>query len=84
MNLQRRGIVEGYRGFMSENEDVLHIIFFCSFSRLVWAIYGLPWSALNSNSSCTEAWFRGVFGELHYTDWDFFLSILGLVGNEEF
>ncbi|KAL0378895.1 UNVERIFIED_CONTAM: hypothetical protein Sradi_3195000 [Sesamum radiatum] len=56
-------------------EDVLHVLCFCSFARLVWAISGLPWSALVCDYSGTEEWFRSVFGELDRSSWDYFLSI---------
>ncbi|KAL0299295.1 UNVERIFIED_CONTAM: hypothetical protein Sradi_6589300 [Sesamum radiatum] len=77
VNLQHRGITinEGCGGCLAEKEDVLHVLFYCSFARLVWAISGLPRSALNCSSPYTEAWLRGVSGELDRTDWDFFLSI---------
>ncbi|KAL0454986.1 UNVERIFIED_CONTAM: putative mitochondrial protein [Sesamum latifolium] len=85
-NLQRRRVRlnDGCSGCPAEEEDVLHIIFLCSFARLVWAVSGLPWTALSCNFSCTEEWFRGVYGRLDRQEWDFSLSILlGLVDKEK-
>ncbi|KAL0415743.1 UNVERIFIED_CONTAM: hypothetical protein Slati_3406200 [Sesamum latifolium] len=77
VNLKRRGVLvnEGCGGCTTEKEDVLHVLWYCSFGRLVWVISGLPWKALLCNSSGTEEWFRSVFGELDRPSWDFFLSV---------
>ncbi|KAL0421015.1 UNVERIFIED_CONTAM: hypothetical protein Slati_3124400 [Sesamum latifolium] len=60
VNLQRRGIAVNERcgGCLAEKEDILHVLLFCSFARLVWAITGLPYSVLSCNSSCTETWLQ--------------------------
>ncbi|KAL0449190.1 UNVERIFIED_CONTAM: hypothetical protein Slati_1475400 [Sesamum latifolium] len=38
VNLQRRGIAvnEGCGGYTMEKEEVMHVLFYCSFARLVW------------------------------------------------
>ncbi|KAL0461452.1 UNVERIFIED_CONTAM: putative mitochondrial protein [Sesamum latifolium] len=35
---------------LDDHEDVMDILFFCSFARLVWAISGLPWGSADSLS----------------------------------
>ncbi|KAL0405475.1 UNVERIFIED_CONTAM: hypothetical protein Slati_3861400 [Sesamum latifolium] len=48
VNLQRRGVPlsDGCGGCEADSEDIVHVLFFCNFARLVWPISGLLWGAL--------------------------------------
>ncbi|KAL0444003.1 UNVERIFIED_CONTAM: hypothetical protein Slati_2123000 [Sesamum latifolium] len=76
-NLRKRGIAvsPGCDCCSADHEDLLHVLFFYSFSRLVWAIAGIPWGSLQFKSSRLEDWSRGVHGELDRADWDYFITI---------
>ncbi|KAL0403947.1 UNVERIFIED_CONTAM: hypothetical protein Sradi_2035500 [Sesamum radiatum] len=77
VNLRKRGVVisQGCDVCAADYENLLHVLFFCSFSRLVWAIAGIPWRSLQCSSTKLEDWFRGVHRELDRVDWDYFLAI---------
>ncbi|KAL0453544.1 UNVERIFIED_CONTAM: hypothetical protein Slati_1332500 [Sesamum latifolium] len=75
--LRHRGIQvgEGCGYCDSEAEDLMHVLFRCSFARLVWAVSGLPWREVECASHSMETWFREVHRQLGRWDWDFFLTI---------
>ncbi|KAL0456056.1 UNVERIFIED_CONTAM: hypothetical protein Slati_0944800 [Sesamum latifolium] len=76
-NLHKRGIAvsPGCDYCSANQEDLLHVLFFCSFTHLVWVIAGIPWGSLRCNSSRLEEWFKGVHGELDRAVWDYFITI---------
>ncbi|KAL0405669.1 UNVERIFIED_CONTAM: hypothetical protein Slati_3880800, partial [Sesamum latifolium] len=75
--LLQRGVTisEGCGSCLADHEDVMHVLFFCSFARLVWAISGLPWGVLQTASASVEQWFSRVNYDLERAEWDFFLTI---------
>ncbi|KAL0433395.1 UNVERIFIED_CONTAM: hypothetical protein Slati_2673800 [Sesamum latifolium] len=75
-NLKRKEIPsEGCVGCSEDREDTLHLLFNCSFARLVWAISGLPWGVVGSAGPGVESWFKWVHSKLEKDDWGLFLSI---------
>ncbi|KAL0433422.1 UNVERIFIED_CONTAM: hypothetical protein Slati_2676500 [Sesamum latifolium] len=76
-NLKRRGIPvsNGYVSCSQDLEDILHVLLACSFTRLVWAVSGLPWYALSVSTNDVERYFQQVHSKLSRTEWKLFLSI---------
>ncbi|KAL0378315.1 UNVERIFIED_CONTAM: hypothetical protein Sradi_3137000 [Sesamum radiatum] len=58
-----------------ETEDVMHVMRFCNFARLVWALSGLPWGVIGVHTTCTETWFRTVYREIRGPNFDYFLTV---------
>ncbi|KAL0444551.1 UNVERIFIED_CONTAM: hypothetical protein Slati_2177800 [Sesamum latifolium] len=76
-NLKRLGVPvsNGCVSCSGDSEDILHVLFFCSFACLLWAVSGLPWGVLCCSTANVEWWFRRVHNELSRVEWKFFLSI---------
>ncbi|KAL0462205.1 UNVERIFIED_CONTAM: hypothetical protein Slati_0108100 [Sesamum latifolium] len=77
MKLKQRGILSSEEcvSCLADQEDALHVLFFCNFSRLTWVISGLPWRALHATSTSLEVWFRRVQNDLERAEWDLFLTV---------
>lgn len=77
VQLRRRGIrlVDGYGCCGATTEDVVNVLFFCSLTRLVRAIFGLPWKSVDCVLASTEGWFREVHRKVGRWDRDLFLTI---------
>ncbi|KAL0410998.1 UNVERIFIED_CONTAM: hypothetical protein Slati_3689500 [Sesamum latifolium] len=56
-------------------EDVVHVLFFCSFACVVWALFGLPWRSIACADHSTGEWFGEVHRKLGHWEWDLFLTI---------
>ncbi|KAL0433046.1 UNVERIFIED_CONTAM: protein NO VEIN [Sesamum latifolium] len=76
-NLRKKGlsIDGGCYWCDEETEDVMHVMRFCNFARLVWALSGLPWGVIGVHTICTETWFRTVHREIRGPNFDYFLTI---------
>ncbi|KAL0405566.1 UNVERIFIED_CONTAM: hypothetical protein Slati_3870500 [Sesamum latifolium] len=77
VRLRSRGVQldEGCGCCGAESEDVLHVLFHCSFARLVWAISDLPLNSIVCSQTTPEAWLREVCRRLDRWDWDYFLTV---------
>ncbi|KAL0403975.1 UNVERIFIED_CONTAM: hypothetical protein Sradi_2038300 [Sesamum radiatum] len=74
--LSRRGVqvADGCRGYDPDQENTMHVLIFCSFAHLVWALSWLPWRLIAYTDYSTEEWFREVHSKLGRWEWDLFLT----------
>ncbi|KAL0451299.1 UNVERIFIED_CONTAM: hypothetical protein Slati_1108000 [Sesamum latifolium] len=65
-NLRSRGVkLEGGCPLCDwEEEDIMHILSFCLFSRLVWAISGIEWNLVVPSFADAEEWLREIYQEV--------------------
>ncbi|KAL0410966.1 UNVERIFIED_CONTAM: hypothetical protein Slati_3686300 [Sesamum latifolium] len=59
----------------SQGEDIHHILLSCHFSRLVWALSDIPWSALAEWRSGCEEWMRNTVKNLDSKQSGWFMTI---------
>ncbi|KAL0419235.1 UNVERIFIED_CONTAM: hypothetical protein Sradi_1337000 [Sesamum radiatum] len=65
----------GYLGCGSEEEDLVHVLCRCSFSRLTWALSNLPWKVVEYRDGGIEQWLRAMYWEIRGPTYDNFLTI---------
>ncbi|KAL0404157.1 UNVERIFIED_CONTAM: hypothetical protein Sradi_2056500, partial [Sesamum radiatum] len=64
-----------YSNCLGDVEDGRHLLFACSFARLVWAMSDLPNEFIDYRESNVEGWFRTIHQQCRGPDFDFFFTI---------
>ncbi|KAK4426792.1 hypothetical protein Salat_1447900 [Sesamum alatum] len=76
-NLVRRnaGVFEGCVRCGAGSESILHILFECEFTRVVWALSNIPWRVLANQSEKVAVWFGRLSTSVDKEEFEWFLTI---------